>query len=951
MLTLLMLLLPPTHVAANPSLVKKGSLDLQGRSLDEPINLTGEWEFHWGKLLAPSEMEPLQEHQVFMRVPGLWSQENKRFPSLGYATYRLRVLLDNAERMAFYIPTATLWSSSRIYVDGVEVAMFGKVGTHAGESRGGIGTKLYEFTPKSASFDIIIQVSNFEFFLCGISAAPMIGSHDVLQTIRERAIGIDLCIVGALLIMGIYHLCLYFLRTEDRSTFFFGLTCIAIGVHISTTRAATLSLFAPDASFDTMVRIYNLSWQGGAAFIAWFGYYAFRPLYSRWMPWIMSSVAFGFCVFILTNEARVFVNPTVLFLLLTVIMFFYSLWTVVRACLLRIEGAWLFLGGVALITVTGINDMLALRHIIQTPALIGLGILGFILLQSYMIAFRFSGAFRRVKISEMEIRDLSKDLHIQHQQVIELNSNLEHLVDEKTRDIRSMMEHLPLLVFMIASDRKIHKDCSRQVRDLFKGLDIESLDAGELIFQGSSLSFDERSQAMSCLNSVIGDDPINFDVNSHTLPSEMRREVPDRGQRNFELTWNIIENADGITDKILVTMRDVTDIRTLQEHAKGQQEELQIIGEILSVPVPRFIRFMQSCQDLIAENNQLIHSQAAQRYNGEVLKLLFINMHTIKGAARSLFFKRMTDVFHHIEQYYASLQKDSKADWDLVRMKNELQEATLIVNTYERIAREKLGRNTDQIRTVDFPLTQIETSFFKLDHVTRSCSLPPPAASVIADIKSLFHLKLYKDAQAFFEDLLSCLPLLARDLQKDLPDVHLETGGYLLSEKAEVLLSKILIHILRNSMDHGIETVSERIKAGKSRQGHLDIRLERQENAMLIIYSDDGRGLNLRKIREIGVARNLTPADLPMDPQTVADLIFDSGLSTANHVTDISGRGVGMGAVRRFVQQIGGQVRIVLQPDNHVSEDFRNFQFVFELPFDLFAEPLTSVNTETSFAS
>ncbi|HET9237941.1 MAG TPA: 7TM diverse intracellular signaling domain-containing protein [Oligoflexus sp.] len=542
--------------------------------------------------------------------------------------------------------------------------------------------------------------------------------------------------------------------------------------------------------------------------------------------------------------------------------------------------------------------------------------------------------------SHAAITQLNTELNKANDNLKEHIENVEAIVDEKTRDIRSIMEHIPLGVFMIKTDGTLHKDHSRSIQAIFAGQIFEASPACSLIFARSSLNTDEISQAESCIQAAMGEDVLNFQMNAHALPLEIRR-TDDRGHAHiFELTWNPIETAAGTLDKILVTMRDVTEIRSLQEQSRDQQQELEFIGEILSVPTPRFIRFMNSCRELIQENVKLVGSQGIQKRNIEILKLLFINMHTIKGSARSLYLKKLAHIFHDIEQYYALLQKDPNTPWDVEKMKAGLADAQRIVHVYENLAKEKLGRGVDLTHVIEFRTEQIETLYRSLSNALRGETLPLPIQESVGDIQALFFHKIFKDVREVFQDLSGCLPLLAKDLQKEIPNVDVETGGILFGDRAEELFRNIFVHILRNSMDHGLESARERVDAGKAAKGRLMITMERQDETLVLRYGDDGRGLNLTRIAEVGLARGIVTPDEARDPHNVAALIFDSGLSTANQLTEISGRGVGMGAVRRFIEDCGGHITLDLQLASGQHDGYCPFQFVITLPFDLFEEPL-----------
>jgi two-component system chemotaxis sensor kinase CheA len=155
-------------------------------------------------------------------------------------------------------------------------------------------------------------------------------------------------------------------------------------------------------------------------------------------------------------------------------------------------------------------------------------------------------------------------------------------------------------------------------------------------------------------------------------------------------------------------------------------------------------------------------------------------------------------------------------------------------------------------------------------------------------------------------------PRVVRDLAAKLNKrVELKTVG----ENTELdkgLIEKIadpLTHLVRNSLDHGIEVAEKRIAAGKSAQGTITLRAFHQGGSIVIEVSDDGAGLNRGKILAKAKERGL-PVNDGMSDQEVWLLIFEAGFSTAETVTDVSGRGVGMDVVKRNIQSMGGRIDI-----------------------------------------
>ncbi|MFA4578873.1 chemotaxis protein CheW, partial [Xanthomonas perforans] len=155
-------------------------------------------------------------------------------------------------------------------------------------------------------------------------------------------------------------------------------------------------------------------------------------------------------------------------------------------------------------------------------------------------------------------------------------------------------------------------------------------------------------------------------------------------------------------------------------------------------------------------------------------------------------------------------------------------------------------------------------------------------------------------------------PRLVRDLSSRLgKQVRLRTIGES-TELDKGLIEKIadpLVHLVRNSIDHGLEMPDARRASGKDETGTITLAASHQGGHIVIEVSDDGRGLNRAKILEKAAERGIAVPDNPTDAQ-VWDLIFAPGFSTADAVTDLSGRGVGMDVVRRNIQGLGGEVQL-----------------------------------------
>ena len=173
---------------------------------------------------------------------------------------------------------------------------------------------------------------------------------------------------------------------------------------------------------------------------------------------------------------------------------------------------------------------------------------------------------------------------------------------------------------------------------------------------------------------------------------------------------------------------------------------------------------------------------------------------------------------------------------------------------------------------------------------------------------------------------------LVRDLSRKAgKQVELELAGEDTELDRNIIeeLADPLMHMVRNSVDHGIESPEERMRAGKPAQAHVTLKAGHQAGHIVIQVSDDGRGLARDKILRKAREKNLIEAGVTDIPESeIFALIFHPGFSTADKITDVSGRGVGMDVVRKQVQKLRGRIDVISKPGEGTT-------FLLKLPLTL----------------
>ncbi|MDR2945454.1 MAG: Hpt domain-containing protein, partial [Candidatus Adiutrix sp.] len=182
--------------------------------------------------------------------------------------------------------------------------------------------------------------------------------------------------------------------------------------------------------------------------------------------------------------------------------------------------------------------------------------------------------------------------------------------------------------------------------------------------------------------------------------------------------------------------------------------------------------------------------------------------------------------------------------------------------------------------------------------------------------------------QVEINNILKKFPRLVRDISHKInKEAELTIEGERVPIDKSLLddVEQAMVHIVRNAVDHGLETPDERLAAGKNRRGTININVTQEEASIFIEVADDGRGLNLDKVKSKAVDRGLLTADqaASMPDKEAEMLIFRSGLSTKDQATDLSGRGVGMDVVMTNLKKWNGEVVVNNNPGHGLSVGLR----------------------------
>lgn len=539
----------------------------------------------------------------------------------------------------------------------------------------------------------------------------------------------------------------------------------------------------------------------------------------------------------------------------------------------------------------------------------------------------------RVEItSHDEIGDVSEQFNRMVERLAERTAQLH----EKTSDIHAMLQHMPQGILTVVSGGRVHPEYSAYLENILETQDIPGRHAMELLFSASDIGDDLLSQVDTTITACIGEDRMNFDLNAHLLPRSVTTAMPNGKNKCLEFTWSPIYGDDDAIEKILVCVRDVTALRQLEADAAEQRREMQMIEQLLKINQEKFHDFIDSAQGFVASNESLLG--LAKEMNTELVTQLFRNMHTIKGNARTLGLLHLTNVVHQAEQSYDAFRKNPATPFHKNLLLDQLKLVATGLEEYRglndgKLGRKGPGRRGSAERYAMVERTTLDRMVAELDAINLHAVHRDTLAAVLKQVKSDLRLIGTAPIADMLAGVFDSLPGLAKELGKESPRILIVDNGIRIRSQAGELLRNVFMHLCRNSMDHGIETATERIGAGKPSAGVIGLELQLDQDTLTLRMNDDGRGLPMWHLRAKGIANGLLATSGGTDEE-VAGMAFAAGLSTASSVTEVSGRGVGMDAVKDFLKREGGGIRIRLV-DSNLGGEFRSFETLITLPAKL----------------
>jgi PAS domain S-box-containing protein len=428
-----------------PPKAVNGVLDLTDWDFkrDGPVNLSGQYELYWKQHLKPMDFSKATPPKKtgFIKVPGYWNSyklEGKNLPGNGYATYRLKILL-NESKEPFALKLLSMGTAFTAYLNGQKVCLVGTAGKDRETTVPRYFPQVVDFKVETNQIEIIFQVSNFHHRRGGVGEVVLLGHEKEIRDIKEKRLKFDLFLLGSIFIMGLYHLGLFTLIKKDRSPLYFSIFCFLVALRLVTTGEKYFIHLFPNTTWELMIKLEYLSFYLAVPAFILFMQSLFCLETSKRVSHFIAVLGCAFSCVVVFTPARVFSHTLQAYQIITLIAIIYGLYVPIVALIRKRDGAFVFFLGFMILAFTVINDMMYAENVIQTGYFAPFGLFIFIFFQAFIISIRFSKTFTT---SEMQFKELKETYQAYRGEIIDRVQAEEALneSEKKYRNILNSME-------------------------------------------------------------------------------------------------------------------------------------------------------------------------------------------------------------------------------------------------------------------------------------------------------------------------------------------------------------------------------------------------------------------------------------------------------------------------------------------------------------------------------
>ncbi|MCP3872370.1 MAG: PAS domain S-box protein [Desulfobacteraceae bacterium] len=441
----------------NTPKVKKGVIDLRNHTFDNnAVKLNGQWEFYWKQWINPEELKTIdKDHRqhAYINVPSSWNNsqiEDQSIKGKGFATYAIHVLLpDGIESWSIHIKE--ICSAYTLFINGKKKINVGIPAKEESSAIPKIATDVVDFFPKDNTLSLVFHASNYRYSKGGIWDTISIGPKKIIHKNRLNRIAVSFFFLGAIFLMGFYHLSLFIIQKRELTYLFFALFCFLMSFRIILIEERLIMNYFPGLSMNYLFKFEYLTFYLGlSSFLAYF-FYLFPKDFNKQLYKVLQVTIFCFSSIVILLPVFYFSQTLKSFQILTFLCILYSVFVIVRALKNKRFGIKIFLFGLLILFITVINDILMVMEKIETVYLFHFGSFVFIICQADILIKKYSSAFQTIEKQERDLNKKNKDLINE----LENRKKTEYALKQSKEKYRDLVENLNEAIYSVNSNGRI----------------------------------------------------------------------------------------------------------------------------------------------------------------------------------------------------------------------------------------------------------------------------------------------------------------------------------------------------------------------------------------------------------------------------------------------------------------------------------------------------------------
>lgn len=417
---------------------KSGTIDLSQWDFDKngSVTLEGEWDFYWNQFLSYEEIiEKKRSIDAYLKVPGSWKgvQLGKSvLPGDGFSTIHLLVQMPEDSK-DLVIKTPEIGTSYKLWINEKLIHEGGKIGKTREEMTAFVFPEVLDLDISNRKeIHITIHISNFMDRTGGVWGHFSFGKANEILKLTNIIFSLEAMVFGGLLIMSVYHFGLYIIRTQDRSTLFFGMFCLSFALRTILVGQKILIYTFPSLPFNLTFRLEYLTAYLAFPFFASFIYYLFKEEMNKTYIKITWIIFFFLCLTVVILPLFELTHFLIYFELYLLLSIPYIIYVNLSAIRKKRVGSFSAFIGVLILAVGSIADILHNEHILFWHFLFPFTLFGFLFFQSFSLSLKFSKAFTLSEKFATELTHKTNSLTTANKELNELKSDLEKKVLERS---------------------------------------------------------------------------------------------------------------------------------------------------------------------------------------------------------------------------------------------------------------------------------------------------------------------------------------------------------------------------------------------------------------------------------------------------------------------------------------------------------------------------------------